>query len=438
MLELIDGRDQATPVRIARPAPIGRPSDPAVEAKGIVDDVRLRGDLGLLQHIERQTGARLVAGQLRVDPDEITRAMRLVRPELVDALEVMREQLRATSERQLPQTWIEQRGDQMVGELVRPLRRVGVLVSAPGARSTAQHASTVLMAAVPAAVAGVPAVAVCAPPTGAGDVGTSVLAACAVAGVTEVYRMAGPQAVAALAYGTETVRPTEAVVGPGDAQVTAAKRMVRGWVSTDESSWPTELAIVADDASDPAVLAADLVAQAERGSLGAHLLITWMPELLDEVITALDLVVAGHPDAEQIENRLIEGGRAVLVRDLGHALDTANAFAPQHLQLVFAGALDALDRVGTAGAVSVGRCSSAPVAGYVAGATHLIPSAGASRWASALGARHFVKTIPVSGLEPSALDRLAPHALAIAEADGRPGAARSIAARLEGNQGGRS
>lgn len=165
-------------------------------------------------------------------------------------------------------------------------------------------------------------------PTGAGDVGTSVLAACAVAGVTEVYRMAGPQAVAALAYGTETVRPTEAVVGPGDAQVTAAKRMVRGWVSTDESSWPTELAIVADDASDPAVLAADLVAQAERGSLGAHLLITWMPELLDEVITALDLVVAGHPDAEQIENRLIEGGRAVLVRDLGHALDTANAFAP--------------------------------------------------------------------------------------------------------------
>lgn len=436
MLEVIDGRDRGAPVAIARPRMVGR-LDPEVDASRIVEDIRLRGDDALLEHIERHTGARLTADRLLVEPEEIVAASKLVRPELLHAFEVMHEQLRATCERQLPESWIEQRGDQMVGELIRPLQRAAVHVPSTRAPRPASRASTVLMGAVPAGVAGVEDVAVCTRATGAGEVAESVLAACSVAGVTEVYRMDGPEAVGALAYGTATVRPVEAIVGPGDAYVAAAKRIVHGWVATDAEAWPTELAIVADDTADPNLVAADLVANAERGPLGTHAVITWAPELLEQVIIALDLAVAGHERAEEVENTLIEGGSGVLVRDLDHALHTANAFAPQHLQLVFAGALDALDRVRSAGAVLVGP-STGPAAGYVGGINDIVPSGGAARWASGLGTRDFVKAVSVSGLEPEALERLGPHARALAAGEGLTAGAGSIDARLEAIEDGRA
>jgi histidinol dehydrogenase len=436
MLELIDGRDQDGPVAIPRPRMVGT-IEPEVEARRTVDDVRLRGDAAVLEHGERRTGARLTVERLRVGADEIAGASKLVRPEFLRALEVMREQLRATCERQLPETWMEQRGDQMVGELIRPLRRVAVHVPRPRIEGGAAPASTVLMGAVPAEVAGVGDVVVCTSPAGRGDVAEGVLAACSVAGVDEVYRMEGPAAVAALAYGTATVRPVEAIVGPGDEYVEAAKRMVHGWVGTDAAAWPAELTIVADDTADPRVVASDLVAHAERGPLGAHVLITWTPELLDEVIMALELVVAGHERAEEVENTLVEGGSGVVVRDLSHALQTANAFAPQHLQLVFAGALDALDRVRNAGAVSVGP-TTGPAAGYVGGINGIAPSGGVARWASALGVRNFVKSIPVCGLEPGALERLGPHARSLAEGEGLTASARAVDARLAAIGEGRS
>ncbi|MGH2747054.1 MAG: histidinol dehydrogenase [Actinomycetota bacterium] len=427
MLEIIDARDQRTPVHVPRPKLVGPQGDPAETVGEIVDDVRLRGDAALLEHTERLDRARLTPEDLRVDETTIEKARSLVRPEVIDALEVMAARLRRTSERQLPETWLEREDDELVGELIRPLRRVGIY--APGGR--AAYPSTVVMAAVPAQVAGVEGIAVCSPPSPGGEIAEAVLAACTVVGIDEVYRMGGAQAIAAFAYGTISVRPVEKIVGPGNVYVILAKRSVRGWVGTDSDAGPTEIAIVADETAAPDVLAADIVAQAEHGPHGAYVLITPSAELAERVNAALEIEVARHERPEDVENALIEGGCTVVVRDLAHAIDTANAFAPEHLELVCAGALDLLDEVRNAGAVFVGAASPVSMGDYVAGTNHILPSGGAARWSSGLGVGDFVKRIYVSGLEPSALARLAPHVDALAEAEGLLAHARAVWARLD-------
>jgi histidinol dehydrogenase len=427
MLEIIDGRDQTTPVYIPRPRPAGAQANPAETVDAILDDVRLRGDAAVLEYAERLDGVRLAPDAIRVDEATIAQARRVVRPELLDALEVAAERLRRTCERQLPHTWLDRSDDELVGELVRPLRRVGVYV--PGGH--AAYPSSVVMATIPARVAGVDSVAVCSPPGRGGEIAEPVLAACAVLGVTEVYRVGGAQAIAALAYGTESIRPVDKIVGPGNVFVTLAKRAVAGWVGIDSEAGPTEIAIVADDSASPDVIAADLVAQAEHGPLGTLVLITWSADLAERVIAALDRHVLMHERAEDVENALIEGGSAVLVRDLRHALETVNALAPEHLELIFPGTLDALDSVRNAGAVFVGAYSPVPVGDYVGGTNHVLPSGGTARWASGLGVADFVKRIYVSGLEPSALERLAPHVDALAEAEGLHAHARAVHARLD-------
>ena len=426
MLEVIDGRDQMTPVHIARPRPGGRGGGPEQEVAEIVDDVRLNGDAALVDLVERLDGVRLTPDELRVPKSVIEKAPSLVRPELVNALEVMTERLRSTCERQSSESWFERRADEFVGELIRPLRRVGVYV--PGGR--AAYPSTVVMTAVPARVAGVGAIALASPPGRSGEIDEAVLAACAIAGVEEVYRIGGAQAIAALAYGTESVRPVEKIVGPGNIYVTIAKRQVRGWVGVDAEAGPTEIAIVADDTADPGVVAADLVAQAEHGPLGTHALITWTPDLAERVMAALELQVLTHERPDDVENALTEGGRAVLVRDVGHAIDTANAFAPEHLELCFDDAAEHLDAVRNAGAIFVGPSSPVSVGDYVAGTNHVLPSGGTARWSSGLGVGDFVKRIYVSGLKPTALERLAPHVEALADAEGLRGHFRAVEMRL--------
>jgi len=427
MLELIDGRAQTTPVHIGRPAAVGARSDAREQVAAIVERVRMEGDSALVELTARLDGVRIEADDLRVPARDVERAPTLVPPELIDALEVLAARLRATCERQLPREWFAEGPEELSGELVRPLRRVGIYV--PGGR--AAYPSTVLMAAVPALVAGVEGLAVASPPGPGGEVAEAVLAACAVAGVTEVYRVGGAQAIAALAYGTASVRPVDKIVGPGNVYVAHAKRQVAGWVGTDLEAGPTEIVVVADEAADAHVLAADLVAQAEHGPHGTHALVTWAPELADRVMTELELAVVRHERPDAVENALIEGGRAVLVRDLDHALDTVNAFAPEHLELVFAGADDVLGRVRNAGAVFVGPMSPVSVGDYVAGTNHVLPSGAHARWASGLSARDFVKTIYVSRLGASALQRLAPHVDALAHAEGLYAHARAVAARLD-------
>jgi histidinol dehydrogenase len=426
MLEVIDGREQRTPVYVMRPRVAVGKSEPIEDVRRIIEDVRLRGDDALIELTERLDGARLSPEQLVVDAETIEKSTSLVRPELIDALEVMAERLRTTSERQMPEEWFDRRPDEMTGELIRPLRRAGVYV--PGGR--AAYPSTVIMSVIPAQVAGVGEVAVASPPGPRGEVAEPVLAACSVAGITEVYRLGGAQAIAALAYGTQTVRPVEKIVGPGNIYVTLAKRLVQGWVGIDTEAGPTEIAIVVDGSLPPDVIAADLVAQAEHGPHGSHVVITWAEEQVDRVLGALEIAVARHEKPDDVENALIEGGRMVLVRDAEQAMETANALAPEHLELAFEGAEDMLDLVRHAGAVFVGPDSPVSVGDYVAGTNHVLPSGGTARWASGLGAHDFVKRIYVSSLERTSLERLAPHVAALAEAEGLGAHARAVEARL--------
>lgn len=435
MLEVIDGREQQTPVHIPRPRPAPGSGDPLEDVRKIVDDVRLRGDAALIDLTAKLDGVQLDADRLRVDSEEISHARGLVRPELIGALEVMAERLRSTCERQLPESWVDRRSDERIGELIRPLRRAGVYV--PGGR--AAYPSSVIMAVVPARVAGVEQIAVTSPPGSSGDISEAVLAACSVAGVDEVYRVGGAQAIAAMAYGTESVRPVEKLVGPGNIYVTLAKRLVQGWVGTDSEAGPTEIAIVADGSADARIVAADLVAQAEHGPHGTHVLITWSQELVEDTLRALELEVAAHDQPDELENTFIEGGRAVLVSDLDHAIDTANAFAPEHLELLFEGADESLPRIRNAGAVFVGPFSPVPAGDYVAGTNHVLPSGGTARWASGLSVVDFIKRIYVCDLDSTALERLSPHVDALAEAEGLRGHARAVHLRLgEPWQGGLS
>lgn len=429
MLELIDGREQHTPVHIPRPRPIGGGDDPEAAVRAIIDDVRMRGDAAVLELTSRLDRVDLGPEGLRVPEETIAKARSLVPPELIDALEVMAERLRRTCERQVEAEWADRSlDDEMVGELLRPLQRVGVYV--PGGR--AAYPSTVVMASIPAQVAGVGAVAVTTPPGTRGEIPEAVLAACAVAGVTEVYRVGGAQAIAALAYGTASIRPVDKIVGPGNIYVTLAKRAVRGWVGTDSDAGPTEIAIVADGSASAEVIAADLVAQAEHGPLGTHALITWEPALAERVMALLEIEVARHERPDDVENALIEGGRAVLVRDQKHALETANALAPEHLELIFEGAEASLGEIRNAGSVFVGPYSPVPVGDYVGGTNHVLPSGGTARYESGLGVRDFVKRIYVTGLERTALERLAPHVDALAAAEGLEGHSRAVQRRLEG------
>ncbi|MDQ5840538.1 MAG: histidinol dehydrogenase, partial [Chloroflexota bacterium] len=271
MLEVLDGRAQMTPVHIPRPRHMGSTAAAQAEVEAIVEDVRTRGDAAILSYGERGAAAPVPGRALRVPEAVVSRAPSMVRPEFMDALEVMIERLRRTCERQLEQGWLDRGPDEVVGEIVRPLRRIGVHV--PGGRAV--YPSSVVMCVTPAQVAGVEGIAVASPPDDTGEVAEPVLAACALLGVSEVYRMSGAAAIAGLAHGTASVRPVEKIVGRGDIQVTLAKRLVRGWVDTDADPGVAELAIIADGRAAPRILAADLVAQAEHGPNGAHVLITW-------------------------------------------------------------------------------------------------------------------------------------------------------------------
>lgn len=428
MLEVIDGRAQMTPVHIVRPRPVGGRDDAERVARKIVDDVRSRGDAALIDHSARLDGVQLAPDSIRVDPGEIDAARALVRPELIDALEVAAERLRRTCERQRAETWIDNTApDEMIGELVRPLRRVGIYV--PGGR--AAYPSTVVMGSIPAQVADVGSVCVATPAGAGGAVAESVLAACAICGIDEVYRVGGAQAIAALAYGTESVRPVEKIVGPGNVYVTTAKRAVAGWVGIDTDAGPSEIAVIADDSIAPDIVALDLIAQAEHGPLGTHALITWLPQVVDKVLAALEIEVVRHHDPESVENALTEGGCVALVRDVDHALETANALAPEHLQLCFEGAADVLDQIHNAGSVFVGPTSPVPVGDYVGGTNHILPTGGTARFSSGLGVRDFQKRIYVSSYEASTLERLAPHVAALAATEGLQGHTRAIERRLE-------
>jgi histidinol dehydrogenase len=399
-------------------------ADAVAAARAIIDDVRTRGDAAVRELTERFDGC--VVDDSRVLPAELRAAFDAAPPELRAALEVAATRIREFHALQAntPEPTLDRDGVQL-REIAIPVARAGLYV--PGGR--AAYPSTVLMTAIPAQLAGVADLVLCVPPDADGNLPASTLAAAALVGITEVHRIGGAQAIAAMAYGTESIRPVDVIVGPGNRYVALAKREVAGLVGIDSFAGPSEVVVVADDAVPARYAAADLLAQAEHGPGGAAVLITWLPEVADAVDDAVADLLTDAPRHAEISSTLASGGRIVLVDDAVAALDAANAIAPEHLELLTADPDALLPLVRNAGAVFLGPWAPAALGDYVAGVNHVLPTARTARFASALRVDTFRKHVHVVEASEAGLSALAPHLHALAAAEGLDAHARSLDVR---------
>jgi len=365
------------------------------DVAAILGAVRERGDDALVECTARYDGVTLQPGQLRVAPEAIGEAAAQVAPEVRDALELAATRIRTYHRRQVA----ARNPTSLVGDGLEVLERHVAVGSAgiyvPGGR--AAYPSSVLMCAVPARVAGVGRVALCIPPGPDGLPPAVTLAAAAVAGVDEVYALGGAQAIGALAYGTATVAPVDVIAGPGNRWVTEAKRQVAaaGVVGIDGPAGPSELVVIADGDAEPALVAADLVAQAEHGPGGRIVALTWDPAFADRLDDAVGAAVAAASRAAEIRRTLGEVGAIVVCDRPDTAVTLAEALAPEHLALVGREAEPLAERIERAGAVFVGAQAAVALGDYVAGPSHVLPTGGAARFASALGVDAFRRHLHV-------------------------------------------
>ena len=401
--------------------------DARAAVRAIVDDVRAHGDAALREYTERFDGC--VPERLRVPSPDLDRALDGLARDVRDALEFAADQIRAYHRLQdVPEIRTVRSGIK-AHEVVRPVDRAGLY--APGGR--APLASTVLMTAIPARVAGVPEIALCVPPGEDGRVHEVMLAAAALGEVDEVYAVGGAQAIAALAYGTETIPAVDVVVGPGNKYVALAKQEVAGVVGIESTAGPSELVVLTDGSAPPEYVAIDLMAQAEHGPDGAAIVVAWDENVLDAVDHELARLVAEAPRRAEIEQTMTRGGRSVLVDDASHAVQLANAVAPEHLELMVAGPERLVGGVRNAGAVFCGEWAPAVIGDYVAGTNHVLPTARSARFASALRVDDFRKHIHVVGLDRDALKRVADRVTTLAHVEGLDAHAETITMRVGGD-----
>ncbi|HUZ11007.1 MAG TPA: histidinol dehydrogenase [Acidimicrobiales bacterium] len=424
-LARIDLRGHSGPLSEALPRPPDAGADVREAVSGILARVRLQGDEAVRALTAELDG--VVVDDLRVSAEEIVAATERVPGELRSALELAYGRISAYHAHGPAPAPAFHSGGVTVRDLLRPVARAGCY--APGGR--ARYPSTVLMCAAAAKVAGVAQVVLCTPPGPDGRVDDATLAAAAVSGVDEVYRIGGAQAVGAMAYGTASVGAVDVIAGPGNLYVAEAKRQVSGVVGVASAfAGPSEVVVVAG-ADTPALLAAvDLVVQAEHGPAGLAWLVTWSPDKAAEVEREVDRLVAGSPRRDDLRATLEKGGYICLVDDPESAIAVANVVAPEHLQLMWEGAEDALPLVRSAGAVFVGTWAPASFGDYLAGPNHVLPTNRTARFASALRAEDFVRHMHVVSMERSALRELGPAVITLATAEGLPAHADSIRLRL--------
>ena len=397
------------------------------QVEAILSAVRARGDSALLEFTERFDRVRLQASELAVTAAEYDAAERAVGANTLGALQYAAGRIEEFHRYGLPRSWwVEDANGSLLGQQVRPLDRVGIYV--PGGR--AAYPSTVLMTAVPAHVAGVPEIVLVSPPSEDKSLNAAVLAAARVAGVTEAYRVGGAQAIAALAYGTDTIRRVDKIVGPGNIYVALAKSKVFGQVGIDMVAGPSEVLVVADETADPQWVAADLLAQAEHDPMARAVLLTPVAGLLEGVAAALDKRLVGLERGAVAAKALENNGALVLTRDLDEAVAIANALAPEHLELQVGDPFALLSRVRHAGAIFLGRHTPEVIGDYVAGPNHVLPTGGTARFSSALGVEDFVKRSSLIHYSAKGLREARPHVDALARAEGLQGHGAAAAVRL--------
>lgn len=427
MLKRLDVRGVPTAeLRLHLPQPGVGGDEPVAAVRAILADVEARGDDAVRDATERFDRVRL--DTFRVSPADLAAALQQVEPAVRAALEEAAEAIGAFHRTQLRPPHRHERAGVTVQAWSQPVARAGCYV--PGGR--ARYPSTVLMTAVPAKVAGVAEVALCVPPDASGDVPTVTLAAAAVAGVDEVYRVGGAQAIGALAFGTASIPAVDVIVGPGNVYVAIAKREVagRGLVGVPSSfAGPSEVVVVADETVPADFAAIDVIVQAEHGPDGLAYLLCWSDTVADTVTAAIARLVEDAPRRAEILSTLDSNGYVVVCDGPAQAIDVANVIAPEHLELLCDAAAAEVGRVRNAGAVFVGHNAPASVGDYLAGPNHTLPTSGTARFSSALTVDDFIKHMHVVSVSDDGFERLAPHVIALARSEGFEAHAASISLR---------
>ena len=425
MLTRLDLRGRDGPVASRLPRPEPAPDGPLEAVRAIIAAVRERGDAALRELTERFDGVELAS--LTVEPAEIAEAAARTPSEVRDALAVAVANVESYHRHQLPDDVLHERDGVVVREKHLAVRRAGCYV--PGGR--AAYPSTLIMTTVPAKVAGVGEIAVCVPPGPGGHIADVTLAAAAAAGVTEVHPVGGAQAIAALAYSTESVPAVDVIVGPGNPYVALAQREVAGVVGVPAAfAGPSEVVVVADATADATFAAADLILQAEHGPDGLAWLVTWDVATADAVEAEVERLAARADRRAEIEATLRHSGYSVLCSSAEQVLEVVNEIAPEHLELLVADPEALVGLVRNAGAVFCGPWSPASIGDYAAGPNHVLPTDGTARFAGALGVRDFLKSMHIVTTDRPGLQRLAPHVIALAEAEGLTAHAESVRLRL--------
>lgn len=408
---------------VARRATVSAEAEAAV--RPILAEVREEGDAALMKYAQRFDGASLTPATIRVTAEEVARAFDELPPEAIAALQLAAARIETFHRRQLPHSWFSSEEGAVLGQLCRPLEAVGIYI--PGGKAV--YPSTVLMNGVPAAVAGVTRRVICTPATIDCTVHPAVLVAASLAGISEIYKVGGPHAIAALAYGTASIPRVDKIVGPGNVYVATAKRLVAGVVGIDAIAGPTEVVVVADEAADPAYVAADLLAQAEHDEMAMSLCITVSEPLADKVAAEVRRQLDGLPRRTIAEASLANNGAILLVPTLEAAFALVNGIAPEHVELHCQDAWSHLDRVQHAGAVFLGAFSPEALGDYLAGPNHVLPTGGTARFASPLSVEDFVHRTSLLHFTEEGLKRLGGPAMTLAVLEGLDGHARAVRIR---------
>ncbi|MCJ7575439.1 MAG: histidinol dehydrogenase [Dehalococcoidia bacterium] len=388
----------------------------------IIGEVRRKGDKALRNYTEKLDGVRLDA--LEVDEQEIVAAYDIVNKKIVSALEFAARRIRDFHVACEHKTGLIPL-DRWLGQQILPLRRVGLYV--PG--GSAAYPSTVLMMAIPARVAGVEEIIMVSPPGKDGRIPASTLVAAGIAKVDRIFKLGGAQAIAALAYGTESIPRVDKICGPGNIFVTLAKKMVYGIVDIDGLEGPSEVVIVADEKANPAFCAADLLAQAEHDALASVILITTSADLADQVDEEIETQL-GKLRRRSTIKKAIDAGMVVLVDDMAQAVELVNLFAPEHLSIMTSNASALVRKIHNAGCIFVGADSPVVLGDYVAGPSHVLPTGGSARFGSPLGVADFLKVTNVVALDKPGMRRLSRAAVVIAKAEGLDAHAQAVEKRL--------
>jgi histidinol dehydrogenase len=400
------------------------------QVASIIEDVKKRGDAALCEYTEKFDGVN-IKGRLKVGTGEIKSAVKKVPKRDLELLNFAAERLVAFHRRQVQNSWftVEKNGTTL-GQKITPIERVGIYV--PGGR--AAYPSTVLMSAIPAKVAGVDEVIMVTPPSKRG-INPHVLASAAVAGVDSIYRVGGAQAVAALAYGTETIPGVDKIVGPGNIYVATAKRLVFGTVGIDIVAGPSEILIINDGTGDPSCIAADLLSQAEHDELASSILVTTSSIMARTVKKEVAKQIKRLKRRKIADKAIARYGLIIVTRDLKEAVDVSNRISPEHLELFVERPAELVGSIRNAGAIFLGRDTPEALGDYLAGPNHTLPTGGTARFSSPLGVEDFTKRSSVIGFSREGLKALGPLTERFAKIEGLEAHARSVGVRLRGKKG---